>query len=75
MIYGKLVATRGIADEMESDPAFAREIAAAYGRYQRNDWGELCPEDKAENDQAARGGEGVLASYQTSKGKGWIITE
>lgn len=75
MIYGRLVATRNIADEMENDPAFAREIAAAFGRYQRNDWGELCLEDKTINDQAAEGGERVMASYQTSKGKVWIITE
>jgi len=75
MIYGRLVATRNIADGMESDPAFAQEIVAAFGRYQRNDWGELCPEDKAVNDQAAEGGERVMASYQTSKGKVWIITE
>lgn len=75
MIYGRLVTTRTIAEEMESDPAFVREIASAFVRYQRNDWGELCPEDKAENDQAAERGERILASYQTSKGKVWIITE
>jgi uncharacterized protein YycO len=60
---------------MENDPAFAREIAAAFGRYQRNDWRELCQEDKAINDQAAESGERVMASYPTSKGKVWIITE
>ena len=57
MKYGRLVATRGIAEEMESDLAFAREIAAAFGRYQRHDWGDLCQEDKALNDRAVESGD------------------
>jgi len=75
MKYGRLVATRGIAEEMESDLAFAREIAEAFGRYQRHDWGDLCQEDKALNDQAVESGDRVMAAYLTSKGKIWIITE
>lgn len=75
MEYGKIVATRSIADEMENDLAFAREIAVAFDRYQRYDWGELCQEDKALNDQAIKGNDRVLAAYLTSKGKVWIITE
>jgi len=75
MEYGRIVATRSIADEMENDLAFAREIAAAFDRYRRNDWGDPCQEDKALNDQAAEGDDRVLASYLTSKGKVWIITE
>ncbi|WP_054749762.1 hypothetical protein [Ruminiclostridium josui] len=75
MEYGRLVATRGVADEMESDPMFAREISAAFDRYQRNDWGDLCPEDSEQNDQAVKVGERVLAAYPTSRGTIWIITE
>ncbi len=75
MKYGRLVATCSIADEMESDLAFAREIAAAFTRYQRRDWGDLCQEDKELNDQAVEAGDRILAAYRTSKGKIWIITE
>lgn len=75
MEYGRLVATRGVADEMESDPTFAREVSAAFDRYQRNDWGDLCPEDREQNDQAVKVGERVLAAYPTSRGKVWIIIE
>lgn len=75
MEYGTLVATRGIADEMENNPAFAREISAAFGRYLRQDWGDLCQEDAELNDQSIKIGERILAAYPTSKGKVWIITE
>lgn len=75
MEYGRIVATRGIADEMESDPIFSREIDAAFRRYQARDWGDLCQEDRELNDQAVNGGERILAAYSTSKGTIWIITE
>lgn len=75
MEYGRIVATRGIADEMESDPVFTREINEAFSRYQLRDWGELCQEDRELNDQAVNGEERILAAYSTSKGTIWIVTE
>jgi hypothetical protein len=75
MEYGRILATRGIANEAENNTIFAQEIAAAFERYQRNDWGDLCKEDKELNNQAVNGGDRILAAYQTSKGKIWIITE
>jgi hypothetical protein len=54
---------------------FAREVAASFGRYQRKDWGELPPDDKDFNDQAIGAGECIIAAYQTSRGRIWIITE
>lgn len=75
MEYGRIVATRGIANEAENSPVFAQEIAAAFNRYQQKDWGDLCQEDKELNDQAIQSEGRILAAYQTSKGKIWIITE
>lgn len=75
MEYGKIYSTRRIADTMSKCPAFAAEVQQALSRYQRNDWGDVCSEDREANDQAARTGERVLAAYQTSEGKIWIITE
>lgn len=75
MEYGRILATRGVANEMEESPAFAGEVAAAFNQYQREDWGELSQEDKDLNNQAIRAGERILAAYQTSKGRIWIITE
>ncbi|MDD3229393.1 MAG: hypothetical protein PHE09_09280 [Oscillospiraceae bacterium] len=75
MEYGRILTTRGVSNEMEESPVFAGEVAAAFNRYQRKDWGELSQEDKDLNNQAIGAGERILAAYQTSKGKIWIITE
>lgn len=73
--YGNILVTRGIANEMGNNRVFAREIATAFIRYQRKDWGDLCQEDKDMNDQVIETQGRILAAYQTSKGKIWIITE
>lgn len=75
MEYGRILATSGVANEMEASTVFAGEVAAAFNRYQRKDWGELSREDRDLNNQAIGSGERILAAYQTSKGRIWIITE
>lgn len=75
MEYGQIVATRGVADEMEASTLFMLEVQAAFQQYVSGDWGQISEADKKENDRAALEGERVLAAYQTSKGKIWIITE
>ena len=75
MEYGQIVATRGIAEEIERSAVFATEIVAAFRRYKQHDWGELCEEDRLQNDEAVQIGERVLAAYPTTKGTVWIITE
>ena len=44
-------------------------------RHLSGDWGDLCPEDKAENDFSLRSGFRLLSSYTTPCGALWIITE
>ena len=52
------------------------EMMGAFGRHQRGDWGEVCPEDWRSNDQALRQGMRILSAYRTSTWyKFWIITE
>ena len=46
MEYGQIVATRGIVEEIERSAVFATEIATAFKRFQQNDWGNLCEEDR-----------------------------
>lgn len=75
MEYGMIFATRGVADCAERNATFRVGLAAAFSRYCRGDWGELCPEDWKQNDQSVISGERVLGSYNTSVGKVWIITE
>jgi len=39
------------------------------------DWGEFCEEDLAENEFSLVNGFRLLSSYETPRGKLWIITE
>lgn len=72
---GNVYATRGIADDTEKDPLFAAEVQQAFRRYQFEDWGELDEEDLQTNRDAIKYGERILAAYNTSRGRIWIITE
>jgi hypothetical protein len=45
-------------------------------RHVQSDWGEVCEEDKRENDQALLDGSRLLSAYRTLKGvRLWVITE
>lgn len=45
-------------------------------RHHSGDWGELCEEDRAVNEEALQSGLRLLSAYRTSQGtKLWIITE
>lgn len=50
-------------------------LFALLARHQRGDDGDLCAEDKAANLQALEHGTRIFSSYNTPKGKVWIITE
>jgi hypothetical protein len=46
------------------------------GRHEAGDWGEVCPEDWAENDLSLREGFRLLSAYTLKTGvKIWVITE
>ena len=75
---GRLVATRGVAELMETEQDFSNFISDSLKRYTKGDWGELCEEDCVTNNDAVKNGERILASYDHSKNKDWkiwIITE
>ena len=44
-------------------------------RHLAGDWGDLCEEDKAENELSLKEGFRLLSAYETEIGKIWIITE
>ena len=49
---------------------------AALGRHQYGDWGEICEEDREENELSFREGYRLLSVYQSHTGKAfYIITE
>lgn len=72
---GHTVQTRGIFDATEDSPAFGAEIQKAFLAYINGDWGDTCEEDKEQNEQAIKDGNRILAVYNTSRGKIYIITE
>ena len=54
----------------------AEDVYQALGRHARGDWGELCPDDVAENELSLREGFRLLSAYTDRNGtKFWIITE
>lgn len=68
---GRIVATPGALKEVSQ-----ADIAVALHRHSSRDWGLLCDEDKAANDQALVDQTRILSAYESSTGKKfWIITE
>ena len=73
---GKTVMTSGVNNKIAEGEKFAREIKICMEKYITCDWGDLCNEDKEMNDNALRNGnDRILAAYDTSEGKIYIITE
>lgn len=72
---GKLVMTKGIHERILSDNAFAEGICKSVERYLKCDWGDLCQEDKDENENALKQGERIFALYKIMDEKVYIITE
>ena len=73
---GKIVMTREINNCIAENQIFTKEVLKSLLRYKNHDWGEMCDEDRQMNDEAVRSGnDRILASYETSKGKIYIITE
>ena len=67
--------TREINIEMKKNPDYAVELLKLVMRYWQKDWGDLPDEDKKLNDQAIETGDRILAAYNTSNGKVYIITD
>lgn len=76
---GQIVSTPGVLAAV--DPVRMREALA---RHARGDWGTVCRDDAARNDEATREGFRILSAYpidpaKPAKGHGenvfWIITE
>ena len=67
--------TRGVHIKIKEDVDFAIGVLDAFERYQRCDFGDLCEEDKTENEQALKNGNRIFAVYNIGNEKIWIITE
>jgi hypothetical protein len=70
---GRTVITRGALDALIEAGQSALEF---FRRHQSGDWGEVCDEDKRENEFSLSHGFRILSAYCTKAGeKIWIITE
>ncbi len=70
---GRIVATPGALKALEEANQNPFEFLE---RHQAGDWGELCEEDKCENEFSVLNGFRILSAYRTRNNvKIWIITE
>jgi hypothetical protein len=67
--------TRGINDRVADDEKFAKFVYDSLKRHANDDWGDLCKEDKQENELSLNQGFRILSAYQHERYKIWIITE
>jgi len=74
---GQVVMTRGVADRVADDIEFSRFCLESLKRHASGDWGDMCIEDKKENDFALiQGGLRIFSAYEKQGLPGiWIITE
>jgi hypothetical protein len=73
---GKLVWTRGVADLVADNSAFAKFATASLKRHAEGDWGTLSNEDKQENERSLKQGFRLLSAYESpGLPKIWLITE
>lgn len=70
---GQIVATPGALDALKA----AGEDALDYlERHLSGDWGDVCEEDRQENELSLKNGWRILSAYTLKNGvKFWIITE
>ena len=70
---GQVVATPGALAAIEAAGQSPMEFII---RHVRNDWGEVCADDWALNDESLDSGDRLLSAYRTAKGERiWVITE
>lgn len=70
---GQVVATPGALDALDRSAVNAADLLQ---RHQHGDWGNVPPEDAAENERSVLGGWRILSSYQVTEDiRIWIITE
>ena len=73
---GRLVMTRGVNDRVAQDAKFAKFVMDSLKRHASGDWGNLCEEDKQENELSLKQGLRLFSAYESPDlPRIWIITE
>ena len=70
---GQIYLTIGAREALEESGQDASDFLF---RHQTGDWGELCEDDKKENELSVKEGFRILSAYRTTLGiKIWVLTE
>lgn len=70
---GQVLATPGAIEALQQSDQLPGEFLS---RHVAGDWGEVCADDKALNDESLIDGSRILSAYRTSRNdRLWIITE
>jgi hypothetical protein len=72
---GQVLLTRGVNDKAVNDKEFAKFVFNSLKRHAQGDWGDLCKEDREENEYSLRRGFRLFSAYENGGEKIWIITE
>ena len=68
---GRIVATRNAIEKLTWE-----DMLIGIQRHQAGDWGDVCADDRKENELSLEKGFRLLSVYQSASGvKFWIITE
>ena len=73
---GQIVLTKEVYRWTVTNGEFAHFVTSSLKRHARGDWGNLCQEDRGQNELALREGNRLLSAYEHWRfSKIWIITE
>jgi len=73
---GRIVLTRGVYEWATVNGGFYHFVNTCLKRHSKGDWGNLCPEDKEQNELALNDGSRLFSAYQHHRlPEIWIITE
>ena len=68
---GQILITPGAHDDLD-----LKDVASSLVRHASGDWGDMCEEDWAYNDEALENGGRIMSAYHDRNDiKFWIITE
>lgn len=73
---GRILMSQGIAEAIAENWDFTIFTRESLFRHLKGDWGNLCDEDKEENERALREGGRLFSAFEEKgKPKIWIVTE
>jgi len=61
---GVMLFTRGVNDRAAEDEAFAAFVIESLNRHGQEDWGDICEEDRKENELSLKEGYLLLSAYE-----------